>query len=389
MIYLVSNNNWMFDNALNASVEDCIDYLNTIDKISLDTETQGLDPYTCKLLTLQLGDKNNQYIIDCSTIPVTLFKNILENKIIIAHNMKFDYRFLYHNGIDIKTFYDTFLIETILTAGISEQYRDLSLKGVIKKYLNTDIDKTQRGKIHLGITKKVIEYAANDIIYLEDVLNFQLNQILQWKLENTVKLEMLVCRCFAIQEYNGININQKKIKNVSQEISKLNLDIEDKLDNLIVELSKTDKRFKRFTRVQLDLFENVRRKTTINWDSPAQKSEIVSLLGYTTKSVSERYLSQYKNRHEIFELLLERSKISKLENSFGLRLLHFVNKVTNKIHPEIRQILSTGRIAISNPGMQQIPAHSELGRKIKSCFIPTEGNKIVSADYSGKLIKLA
>ena len=388
MIYTISKDNWQFSNCLPTTVENCIEYLESIDMISLDTETQGFDIYTKKLLTLQLGDKNIQYIIDCNTIDILQFKDILEKKTIIAHNMKFDFKFLYHKGIDIKNFYDTFLIEAILRTGLDNQPGELSLKGVAFKYLNIDLDKTIRGQIHAGISESVIQYAADDITYLEDILKLQLNLIKKWSLENTVKLEMLVCRCFAIQEYNGIKINQEKIKEVVNEISLINIELENKLDNLIVSLAKEDKRFKRFTRVQLNLFTEEIKKTTINWSSPAQKVEIISLLGYNTKSVNEQYLSSYKNSHPIFELLLEKSKISKLENSFGLKLLSFINPVTNRIHPEIRQILSTGRISVSNPGMQQIPAHSELGKKIKSCFVAKEGNKIVSADYSAIELKI-
>lgn len=349
MIYIVSDRNWMFNNALNATVEDCIDYLNSIKRISLDTETTGLDPYTCKLLTLQLGNKSTQYIIDCESIDILQFKEVLENKVCIAHNMKFDYKFLYHAGIDIKKFYDTFLIETILTTGYEDNEKDLSLKGVALKYLNIDIDKTVRGQIHKGMSEKLILYAATDIMYLEDILLIQLNNIIKWKLMNILELEMLVCRCFAIQEYNGITLDKSKINEILKELNIINNKITKDLDSLIVELSKTNKLLKKFTKVQLDLFTNDIRKTTINWNSPEQKKEIINILGFNTNTVNDKYLQNNKNKHVIFKQLIEQSKFAKLENSFGENLIKFINPITNRIHPEIRQIVSTGRISVKQP----------------------------------------
>lgn len=384
MIYLVSNNNWMFDNAANATVEDCIEYLNSINRISLDTETTGLDAHTCKLLTLQLGDKFNQYIIDCESIDILEFKHTLENKVCLAQNMKFDYKFLYHAGIDIKKFYDTFLIETILTTGYEDDQKDLSLKGLALKYLNVDIDKSVRGQIHKGMSEKVILYAATDIKYLEDILLLQLNQIIRWKLMNILELEMLACRCFAIQEYNGITLDKSKINDVIEELSVTNEKVTKDLDSLIVDLSKNNEALKKFTKVQLNLFTEDIRRTTINWNSPSQKKEILNILGFETDTVNDKYLQKGKNKHVIFKQLIEQSKFAKLENTFGEKLVTFINRKTNRVHPEVRQIVSTGRISVKEPPLQQIPSHSVLGRKIKACFVPREGYKIVSSDLSGK-----
>jgi DNA polymerase-1 len=68
--------------------------------------------------------------------------------------------------------------------------------------------------------------------------------------------------------------------------------------------------------------------------------------------------------------------------------LKFINPITHRIHSDIWQILSSGRISMSNPNQQQIPSHSELGQIIKSCFIAKEGYKFVSADYSGMELRI-
>ncbi len=365
-----------------STLNDCVEYLKTLEFISLDTETEGFDPHTKKLLTLQLGDKNKQFIIDCLVTDISPLKEVLETKTIIMHNAKFDWRFLWYNGINIKNIYDTFLGECILTTGYDNEDRELSLKGLVKKYCNVDLDKTVRGKIHLGMTEDVVLYAANDIIYLEDLMNYQLSEIDKWDLRKVLDLENNVVRVFSKMEYDGIGFDKTKIKEVIEELNNINKDIESKLDYIIYEESKTNIKLKPFTRIQYDMFSET-RDTIINWSSPAQKTKILNILGLNVNSVADKVLQFNKTKHKIVPLLIEYSKFAKLSSSFGLPLLKFVNPTTNRIHASIWQILQTGRISMSEPNCQQIPAHSELGRKIKSCFIPKDGYKFVSADYSG------
>lgn len=381
MIYWIGEEVRGWDKVLPSTLTDCISYLETLPFISLDTETGGFDPHTKALLTLQVGDKNNQYVIDCTVTDVTPLKELLESKTILMHNAKFDWRFMYYQGIDIKSIYDPFLGECILTTGYQNEDRELSLKGVAKKYCGVDIDKSVRGKIHLGLTQEVIIYGATDIIYLEDIMNAQLLEISKWGLEKVLKLESEVVRVFALMEYNGINFNKDKIREVIDELAVINEDLTKRLDDIIVQEAETNSKLKTFTKVQLDLFGEV-RDTRINWASPAQKTEIVNLLGIKVTSVADKILQFNKTKHRIIPLLIEFSKYSKLRSSFGEVLLDFINPATKRIHASIWQILQTGRISMSEPNCQQIPSHSALGRKIKSCFIPRKGYKFVSADYS-------
>jgi len=106
-------------------------------------------------------------------------------------------------------------------------------------------------------------------------------------------------------------------------------------------------------------------------------------VGVNIDSVADKELQKNKNKHSLIPLYIELSKFNKLRDSFGAPLLKFINPVTQRIHAEVWQVLSTGRISMSNPNCQQIPAHSSVGQAIKSCFVASEGYKMVSADYSG------
>ena len=79
MIYLVTGQQELFTPVgySMATVEESLEYLKTLDVIGFDTETRGFDPYTKELLSMQLGDSEKQYVIDCLTVSPQLYKEIL------------------------------------------------------------------------------------------------------------------------------------------------------------------------------------------------------------------------------------------------------------------------------------------------------------------------
>lgn len=363
---------------------ECIQYLETLTFISLDTETTGFSPHTCKLLSLQVGNKQLQYFIDVKKVNILPLKEQLETKVILGANLKFDWQHMYHNGIDIKHMWDVFLAECILTTGYDSEDRHVSLEAIAMKYCNVQLDKSIRGRIMAeGFTEKVIKYGAEDIEFLEEIKELQEVELAKWDLNRVVELENTVCRIFAMMEYRGILVDRNKWIEVSKKIQDINRELTKKLDSIIVNESKSNSRLVKYTQVQQDLFTEDIRKTIINWASPKQKVEILNRLGVKVDSVADKVLQKNKTKHPIIRDLIELSKHNKLESSFGMDFLKFINPITNRIHSNIWQILQTGRISMSEPNLQQIPAHSELGQVIKSCFIPKEGYKFVSADYSG------
>jgi len=197
MIYLVSNQRSLFetDKYKEISFEDAKKKLYELSVIQLDTETSGLDPFTKELLTYQLGNKENQYVFDNLSYPITLFKELLEsdNILLILHNALFDLKWCYKYSIWPKHIYDTMLAEQLIWLGWGTQefYNGIepweyehngytwpyleattakgkliykfstSLKAVSKNRIGVELDKTVRGKINkVGLTPEVIEYAG-------------------------------------------------------------------------------------------------------------------------------------------------------------------------------------------------------------------------------------
>ena len=92
MIYLVSKEPRLIspENYKIISVEEALQILEPLQIVAADTETEGLDPYTKKLLSVQLGDFDNQVVIDCTTIDINLFKKYLESdRLFIFCNRQF------------------------------------------------------------------------------------------------------------------------------------------------------------------------------------------------------------------------------------------------------------------------------------------------------------
>ena len=98
MIYLVTACQELFTNELYqiVTVEESLKILEPLTIVGLDTETEGFDPYTKKLLLLQLGCYDFQVVIDCETIDVQLYKSYLESdRLFLGWNLKFDVKFLF------------------------------------------------------------------------------------------------------------------------------------------------------------------------------------------------------------------------------------------------------------------------------------------------------
>ena len=167
MIYLVTANQELFDNEVYQiiGVPESLELLEPLKVVGLDTETEGLDPYTKRLKTVQLGCREFQIVIDCMTIDIKLYRNYLEShRLFIGWNLKFDLKFLYHQRIVPRRVYDGYLAEKLMWLGYPPGMHSLSLKTAGETYSGVELDKSVRGKvIWAGLETDVVEYAANDV----------------------------------------------------------------------------------------------------------------------------------------------------------------------------------------------------------------------------------
>jgi len=399
MIYLVTGQQSMF-NPVGYSlctVEESLEYLENLDVIGFDTETRGFDPYTCQLLSMQLGDGEKQFVIDCTTISPKFYKDILERKELIMHNAKFDLRFLYYQQIVPIKIFDTFLVERILTTGIDTARR--SLDAVAYKYCKIELDKTIRGNIHReGLSSRVIKYAADDVKYLYQIKRKQEIALRENNLTRTASLDNEFVLVLAYIEHCGMYLNPEDWKKKCKD-DKLDMEaVKEKLDEFILTNSE---QFGAYIDKQLSLFDEG-LKVKVNWNSEKQVIPLFKSLGIdtTTKdkdtgmmkdSIDKKVLGPQKKKHALVGIYLEYKEHQKVVSTYGENWFDYINPVTKRIHTNYTQIMNTGRLSSGQkgrikqgipqlPNMQNIPSD----HRTRSCFQAQKGNMLIVSDYSGQ-----
>lgn len=412
MIHLITNQNKLIDETDVYKVHNNIDYLKEWlvdkDKVGIDTETEGFFDYKNKVITLQIGDGDNQFVIDYPTLGLEdkkilndiLFSNNSITK--IFHNAKFDIKFLWEEGFNLVNVWCTQLAEAIIHAGketdpIMEEINKkvsigkktgskwtgfLTLQRLVYSYIGEYISKEVRGKIiKQGLTTEVIKYAARDVEYLDSIMLYQKDEIDIHKLNDVVELEQQSLFPLAMIEYYGISLDITKWQETKKKINASVEEAEKAIKKYLISINS------KYVVKDYTLF-GTEDKMSINLKSSQQKLAMLQSFIPELESTQERFLNKYKKEYKIVNLLVDYNKKVKLKSSFGDRLEKDINPTTGKIHTNIWQILATGRISTSNPCLHQIPAHSELGKEIKASFVSRKGYSFIGCDYSGQELRV-
>ena len=170
MITFISNTISISNSFRQGTIQDVVDYCETKTVLGVDTETEGFD-FTCKkMIMFQIGDEDQQFVIDTRGISIEPLRDVLESKDIIKifHNAKFDYKFIkMWAGIECANVYDTFLVEKVITCGQELRY---GLAHLCDRYLGVELNKEVRNQF-IGLTGQAfrddqIVYGAKDVEYL-------------------------------------------------------------------------------------------------------------------------------------------------------------------------------------------------------------------------------
>ena len=358
--------------------------LENVNVVSVDTETTGFDPHTCKLLLFQISTPDKSYIIDARALDLKTLpeiKDILEDqkKIKLLQNAKFDYKFIKkHTGIEMYNIYDTMLAEGVLTAGLSGKMS--SLKTLTKDYLGLDMDKNIRksfiGLKDINFSEEQLKYAAIDTFVLFPIFDAQIPKLRVRGVVDTAKTEFAVTKVIGEMELRGVYIDRGKwsdiIKNLKVRRDELTQEFYDEISGL-------------YQYNSLDLFGNT--APPININSNVQLLELFNKrVGLNLPSTGDPILETVN--HPIVKTLREYRKYEKLISAFGESLLDKINPVTKRIHPEFNQMgAATGRFSCNNPNLQQIP-RNQPEAPFRECFNPAEGYKFVISDYSSMEMRI-
>tara|TARA_R110000744_G_scaffold68481_10_gene139295 strand:+ start:1662 stop:3548 length:1887 start_codon:yes stop_codon:yes gene_type:complete len=365
------------------SIEYVAEYCASKTVLGVDTETEGLDFTSKKMIMLQIGDEDTQFVIDTRFVSIEPLRDILESRDIIKifHNAKFDYKFIKRwADIECEGIYDTFLTEIVISCGKKLGY---GLKDLCKRYLNVELNKDVRNQF-IGLSGQPfndsqINYGAKDVEYLCKIKTLQQPTIETYKLQNVVDLENEAVLGFADIEYNGLDLDVESWKKIESINTTKAETLAFNLDQVLTEDTRLAKFVSKY--VQSDMFlplDDI-RKVKVKWTSPKQVLEVFKVLISKLDNVNGKVLYNYRWKFPIIDTYIEYKEAMKLCTSYGDAF--FKNLAgDNKIHTNFHQILDTGRVSSSKPNMQQIPADNIY----RNCFIAPDGWSFVSADYSSQ-----
>ena len=352
--------------------------------ISVDTETTSLYPVETDLVGISFCYAPNDacYIPlkhkkqNCLNINLVLkkVKKILEDPSIkkIGQNIKFDYIVLKKHNIDIQPIEDTMLASYTLDAGINRHNLDtLSELHLNHKTISfKDLVGTGKNKITFPDVdlKRATEYAAEDA----DV-TFRLYELLKQRLDqeklNRVYevFEKPLVKILSQIEMNGIKVDNEYLKKLSKKF-------DDKIKKIEKEIySIANKEFNIGSPKQLG--EIIYNELKIAKLKKTRKGSLA-----TSASVLEDL--SFKG-HKFPRLVLDWRQLSKLKNTYSDALQEHINPNTNRVHTSfLLAATNTGRLASSDPNLQNIPIKTEDGREIRKAFIAEKNNILIAADYN-------
>ena len=363
-------------------MREICDLFRTKKILSLDTETTSTNPIDAELVGLSFSVEENKafYVPIPSNREealriVNIFKNVYEDETIlkIGQNIKYDYEVLMNYGVRIQgKMFDTMLAHYILQPELHHNmdYMAETLLNYQTIHIEELIGPKGKGQKSMRDLPpaEICAYACEDAD-----ITLKLKNILEPQLKTTGAedlfwdIEMPLVPVLADMEMNGVRIDTDSL----QETSKIFTE--------------------RMNRYEEEIYQEAGEKFNIS--SPKQvgdilfdKMKIVEKAKKTKTGqyvTSEEVLQQLKSKAPIVEKILNYRGMKKLLSTYIDALPKLINPRTGHIHTSFNQALTaTGRLSSSDPNLQNIPIRTEDGKEIRRCFIPEEGCKFFSADYS-------
>jgi len=365
-------------------IDKWIEEAEEFGELAIDTETSSLDPHLAELIGISISTQIGKacYIPighqsqDCLNKETVLkkLKPLLEDKSIkkIGQNIKFDFIVLYKHGIKMSSMEDTMLMSYVLDAGKNRHNMDILSEIHLNHKTISFKELVGSGKKEIKFSEvelnKAMEYAAEDADITYRLYKIFSKNLKLEKLTNIYEnFEKPLIKILAFMEINGIKVDEKSLERLSKKF-------EIKIKNLEKEIFKFSKK-------------------EFNIASPKQLGEIIynelkiAVLKKTRKgsfATSASVLEDLSFRgHKFPQLILDWRQVSKLKNTYSDSLREHINPRTKRVHTSfLLAATSTGRLASSDPNLQNIPIKSENGKEIRKAFIAEKGFTLISADYN-------
>jgi DNA polymerase I len=375
-------------------LEALVDVLSSASQIAFDTETTSTDQMEAELvgISLAVSEEGGYYIPvghqsgEQLKLDVVLdaLRGPLTNPDIpkYGHNLKYDYIMLARAGLKVTPLsFDSMIAEWL----INPDSRNLGLKKLAWVRLNRSMQEIEsligRGRSQITMAEVSIEdtarYAVEDAVVV-----LMLKPILERELDDTGSrdlfqdMEMPLIKVLAEMEMEGIGLDTDFLKQMS---TKLEEDLQ---------------------KLERDIYREVGYEFNLN--SPKQLSQALfkdlGLIppGRGGKTASGYYstaadvLESIRSQHAVPALVLEYREYTKLKSTYVDALQDQVNPRTKRVHTSYNQTGSvTGRIASTDPNLQNIPIRTELGRQVRKAFVAAPGWSLIAVDYSQIELRVA
>jgi DNA polymerase-1 len=355
--------------------------------LCFDTETTSLDPMTAKIVGLSFSVEagTGAYLPlthDYFDAPEQLnlaatlakIKPILENPAIkkVGQNLKYDQHVLANHGIALNGIaHDTLLQSYVFESHKTHNMDDLAMRHLGIKTISFD-EVAGKGAKQVGFNQVTVEVAAEYAAEDAD-MTLQLHQAMYPAVQADDKLNYIYSQIempsrevlFTI-ERNGVLIDQAMLNRQSNEIGMKLMDLEKQA----FELAGQPFNLASPKQLQEILFGKLGIKPTKKTPSGAP-------------STDEDVLQELALDYSLPKVLLEYRGLAKLKSTYTDKLPKMINTQTGRVHTSYNQAVAiTGRLASSDPNLQNIPVRTAEGRRIREAFMAPAGSVIVSADYS-------
>jgi len=368
-----------------ADLEKWLKKIESAELTAVDTETTSLDALAAELVGISLSIKpgeacyipvahrNGEAQLNRDVVLAKL-KPWLESTahLKVGQNLKYDAHIFANYGITLNGIaFDTLLESYVLESHLPHNMDSLAERHLGMKTIRYE-EVCGKGVHQIGFDqvdlKIATDYAAEDAditlrLHLELWPQIQESPGLLYVYE---KIEMPAMRVLGIMERNGIRIDSALLAKQGQQVGKRLLELEGEIHQLAGQ--------------------------PFNIQSPKQIAEIlfgqlelpvIKKTPSGAPSTDEEVLQKLAEDYPLPARILDYRSLAKLMSTYIEKLPRMADPKTGRVHTNFSQATAvTGRLASSDPNLQNIPVRTEEGRRIREAFVPAEGCKLLSADYS-------
>lgn len=419
-------------------LEQIADFFQRKDVFGFDTETNVVKSlYNRKIRTIQVGDREEQYVIDLLPFagsPAELLdqggkiapgwaKNIcdilkvgLDSKkhLKVGVRLQFDYEVMFWClGVRSHNFYDCFLAEQVIQCGRVPLWEDnfWGMENMVQRYCKLHMQKALQKSFDLEtpLTPEQYQYAALDTRLPLAIKKSQEVTIAAAGLSTTVMVENAAVPAYGDMRINGFYLNPQSWMNQVAQVRKQHASNIETLDKYFIpvvgskerpvfdlqslEAAWRDEKDKE-KRAQFRVAYQSASKTVNEWDKKSLKWEgqaainyganpqmlaALQKMGLDITDTNDKTLDKYATKKAVAAVRDYRSS-NKALDTYGVSFLEHIDVDTGRIHSNISQIgADTGRSASSSPNLQNIPKDDSY----RHCFQAREGYKLVVRDFAG------